>query len=346
MLDSWKDWIRKQGLSGSEPEPEYDEPLHSLEGQMNEHGDVYLPSEEVFRIHKRIRHCLDEDYDVGEEVDETLRLMREETENWGKRQPSESLNFSSQSPNNIPTLSKGTFPKTVTGDDELLGYCLILERNNAYLLQLVERYEQVSFKKRYSELMMSNESLQKEYNRLKSTNGKVYASYCNLLEEIKRMKEADKKLRQELTASKETKNSQDAEIRQLKKDLQRMQIENETSSSKVRELRKSNSSLQKSLSEKEDEMIKMKGTNIATSLKLERAEMLLLRERDIKAAVAVAEKASPVKQENEVPSEVLETEEEQEEEGKELSEPESASLPDDTIAQLQLRYQNKAKLAA
>ena len=346
MLDSWKDWIRKQGLSGSEPEPEYDEPLHSLEGQMNEHGDVYLPSEEVFRIHKRIRHCLDEDYDVGEEVDETLRLMREETENWGKRQPSESLNFSLQSPNNVPTWSKGTFPKTVTGDDELLGYCLILERNNAYLLQLVERYEQVSFKKRYSELMMSNESLQKEYNRLKSTNGKVYASYCNLLEEIKRMKEADKKLRQELNASKETKNSQDAEIRQLKKDLQRMQIENETSSSKVRELRKSNSSLQKSLSEKEDEMIKMKGTNIATSLKLERAEMLLLRERDIKAAVAVAEKASPVKQENEVPSEVLETEEEQEEEGKELSEPESASLPDDTIAQLQLRYQNKAKLAA
>ena len=345
MLDSWKDWIRKQGLSGSEPEPEYDEPLHSLEGQMNEHGDVYLPSEEVFRIHKRIRHCLDEDYDVGEEVDETLRLMREETENWGKRQPSESLNFSVQSPNNVPTWSKGTFPKTVTGDDELLGYCLILERNNAYLLQLVERYEQVSFKKRYSELMMSNESLQKEYNRLKSTNGKVYASYCDLLEEIKRMKEADKKLRQELTASKETKNSQDAEIRQLKKDLQRMQIENETSSSKVRELRKSNSSLQKSLSEKEDEMIKMKGTNIATSLKLERAEMLLLRERDIKAAVAVAEKASPVKQENEVPSEVLETEKE-EEEGKELSEPESASLPDDTIAQLQLRYQNKAKLAA
>ena len=345
MLDSWKDWIRKQGLSGSEPEPEYDEPLHSLEGQMNEHGDVYLPSEEVFRIHKRIRHCLDEDYDVGEEVDETLRLMREETENWGKRQPSESLNFSVQSPNNVPTWSKSTFPKTVTGDDELLGYCLILERNNAYLLQLVERYEQVSFKKRYSELMMSNESLQKEYNRLKSTNGKVYASYCDLLEEIKRMKEADKKLRQELTASKETKNSQDAEIRQLKKDLQRMQIENETSSSKVRELRKSNSSLQKSLSEKEDEVIKMKGTNIATSLKLERAEMLLLRERDIKAAVAVAEKASPVKQENEVPSEVLETEKE-EEEGKELSEPESASLPDDTIAQLQLRYQNKAKLAA
>lgn len=343
MLDSWKDWIRKQWLSGSEPE--YDEPLHSLEDQMNEHDDVYLPSEEVFRIHKRIRHCLDEDYDIGEEVDETLRLMREETENWGKRQPSESLNFSSQSPNNVPTWSKSTFPKTVTGDDELLGYCQILERNNAYLLQLVERYEQVSFKKRYSELMMSNESLQKEYNRLKSTNGKVYASYCDLLEEIKRMKEADKKLRQELTASKETKNSQDTEIRQLKKDLQRMQIENETSSSKVRELRKSNSSLQKSLSEKEDEVIKMKGTNIATSLKLERAEMLLLRERDIKAAVAVAEKASPVKQENEVPSEVLETEKE-EEEGKELSEPESASLPDDTIAQLQLRYQNKAKLAA
>jgi hypothetical protein len=343
MLDSWKDWIRKQGLSGSEPEYVV-EPLHSLEDQMNEHGDVYLPSEEVFKIHNRIRHCLDEDYDVGEEVDETLRLMREETENWGKGQPSESLNFSVQSPNNVTTWSKGTFPKTVTGDDELLGYCLMLERNNAYLLQLVERYEQVSFKKRYSELMMSNESLQKEYNRLKSTNGKVYASYCDLLEEIKRMKEADKKLRQELNASKETKNSQDAQIRQLKKDLQRMQVENETSSSKVRELRKSNSSLQKSLSEKEDEMIKMKGTNIATSLKLERAEMLLLRERDIKAAVAVAEEASPVKQENEVPSEVLETEEE--EEGEEVSEPESASLPDDTIAQLQLRYQNKAKLAA
>lgn len=349
MLPFFKSWTK--GTSSPQEVRSIDDTWLSFPNNASEDADVYLPKEELSRINDRIKHCLDFDTDFNEGVDHTLRLMREETQHWQESDDVDNDNDNDNQqqwrqhetpimPGSILQFKDSSSPVM---DDELLGYCLRLERNNAYLMQLVEKYEQVSFKKRYRELMMSNESLQKEYNRLKATNGKVYTSYCDLLEEIKKMKEASGKLKQELVDAKKDKNSESVELRRLQSQIRQLKIENETHSSKVRDLRTSNSALNKKLSEKEDEVIKLRAVNVATSLKLERAEKLVLKQQQTPNLKPKSdlEFHFEVKPEHPLDDDPI------------LEQPSSAEngdenqrdlQPDDTIALLQARYQTKSML--
>lgn len=72
--------------------------------------------------------------------------------------------------------------------DDLVPYVLKLEANNAFLQDFVDRFEEVSFHKRYQDASAENSRLMKEIERLRGTNSKVYASYCDLVEEVKQLR--------------------------------------------------------------------------------------------------------------------------------------------------------------
>jgi hypothetical protein len=300
--------------------------------------DLYIPNAELKSIHDRIRHCLDED-DITDYqgIDDTLKLMRDETAKW--YQPidilSEQINDPIYDDFNKLSIDKDFGDNNISNNnesDELLSYCTRLERNNAYLLQLVEKFEQVSFKKRYAELVLTNDNLQKEYNRLKSTNSKVYNSYCDLLEEIKKVKLENQSLKKKINHSLDFDRSKDKEIENLNTQIKKLNLENGSNQEKLKGLRKSNINLQKQISLKEDELIKMKGTNIATKLKLERAENMLLK---IESADQVELK--PTNKNNtdhfDLPSESKEPKEES-------FNIDSDDEVDDTIAFLQQKYKS------
>lgn len=253
-------------------------------------NDIHLSDDTIKSVHDRIRHCLDEDYEEAgmddgfgryKEVDDTLKLMREETEKWcnpglralnDNREPNDALyrDMEAELLENKPVED--------TQSNELLAYCLRLERNNAYLLYLVEKFEQVSFKKRYSDLLVANEKLQKEYSRLKSTNTKVYMSYCDLIEEIKRIKLENKSIKNRMNEDIQKSGQSVMEQNRLTDQMEKLKKENADNAEKLRTLRKNNVSLQRKIAEKEDELIKLNGVNVATKLKLKKAEALLLKQ--------------------------------------------------------------------
>lgn len=243
-------------------------------GQYSE--DVYLPEEEVRNIHERIRRCLDEeDAIINQDVDETLRLMRDETEKWYNGQGDNVPQYISEH-SNVPE-NEFVDADYVTEADELVGYCLRLERNNAYLLQLIEKFEQVSFKKRYDELLTSNNKLQQEYMRLKSTSTKIYASYCDILEEIRKFKSENLSLKRKIEQTKEESSTKEMENLRLREESKNLRMTNDNNNHKLSDLRKTLATLQRQIIEKDNEIAKLKGINIATKLKLERAENIILK---------------------------------------------------------------------
>ncbi|TID14155.1 hypothetical protein CANINC_004801 [Pichia inconspicua] len=276
------------------------------------------------QIRDRIRHCLDDDYDSND-VDQTLNLMRDETERWTNIETS--LDNNDQLP--ISEYEYEKIDKTSSPtNDELLGYCLRLERNNAYLTQLIDKFEQVSFKKRYSELLITNKKLENEYDRLKSTNSKVYSSYCDLLEENKRLKKTNKELSTKLARNDKESESANSEVEEIVSQLEKLKKENESNKKLLKDYRNSKMKLQKDLTEKENEVIKLKGENIATKLKLERIEKLVFKEK----ASNVSHEANA--NENEIANVNVNV-------NNEPTIPDDLVEEDDTIALLQAKYKTK-----
>lgn len=234
-----------------------------------------VPNNQFTEIRKRIMHCLDNDYDSGDvDVDHTLNIMREETEKWSS--PTTVFEFNDkvllQDDNPIEE-----FKLPVNENDELVGYCLRLERNNAYLMQMIEKFEQVSFKKKYSELLACNKKLQCEYDRLKNANSKVYNSYCDILEENKELKSENQEVKKNLLQSKQKTEDTRAETEKLILQVEKLKKENEINKQTIKDYRKSKTLLQKALSEREDEAVRLKSQHIATKLKLEKIENLVLK---------------------------------------------------------------------
>lgn len=233
-----------------------------------------IPANQYEQIRERIRHCLDDNYDDNE-VDQTLNLMRDETERWNNVETQEDYN------DYLPSMDWKLENIDETVDpmkDELLGYCLRLERNNAYLTQLIDKFEQVSFKKKYSELLAANKKLENEYGRLKSTNSKVYTSYCDLLEENKLLKKTNKELTNKLSKNEKESEGTNGEVEKLVKQMEKLKKENEENKQILKDYRKSKMKIQKEITDKENEILKLKGENIATKLKLERIENLVLKQ--------------------------------------------------------------------
>ncbi|ODQ47074.1 hypothetical protein PICMEDRAFT_71195 [Pichia membranifaciens NRRL Y-2026] len=271
VLQRLKLWIR-----GSEDTSEGPTHFNTIDFDKGFSEDVYLPDDEVRNIHDRIRRCLDdEETGNNQEVDGTLRLMRDETERWYSESKNETFE-PDLAPTNI--VNEKYTDRECDGDiNELVGYCLCLERNNAYLLQLIEKYEQVSFKKRYDELLTSNFKLQKEYTRLKSSNSKIYASYCDILEEIKKVKLDNGDLKKKVSQAREEFKAKKTETQKTEEEVKKLRTINDSNNHKLSELRKNSVTLQRHIMEKENEIAKLKGINIATKLKLERAENLVLK---------------------------------------------------------------------
>lgn len=168
--------------------------------------DFDLGSKEFNVINKRIQRYLRDDevnasYD--RDVDDTLRLIMDETGRWSRdagselnrrnddyvyeRQlPSAARGYQRESQNK--TTNTDDFEPNDDDDDDLLAYCLRLEENNSYLLDIVQRFEEISFQKKYNEVTLSNDRLEKEVERLKTSNSKVYSSYCDLVDEVKRLR--------------------------------------------------------------------------------------------------------------------------------------------------------------
>lgn len=243
--------------------------------------DVYLPDDEGRNIHDRIRRYLDDEATgTNPEVDETLRLMCDETERWYAQPKNETFEHDF-APTNVVD-ENYTEEEHDDGEmNELVGYCLCLERNNAYLLQLIEKYEQVSFKKRYNELLASNVKLQKEYTRLKSSNSKIYTSYCDILEEIKKVKSENGDLKKKISQAREEFRAKNTETVKTEEEVKKLRAINDSNNHKLSDLRKNSVTLQRHIMEKENEIAKLKGINIATKLKLERAENLILKGQGI-----------------------------------------------------------------
>lgn len=316
----------------------------------------HLRDEELQHVKDRIKQCLNDDsyYDTNNLglVDETLRLMRDETRRWDEYHDDHLIPDTKIGDFAADKLDKDGNTYDNTDAAELVGYCIRLERNNEYLLQLVEKFEQVSFKKRYSELLLSNERLQNEFQRLKVTNGKVYTSYCDLIEEMKKCQSENESLKRQLSRSKRDIKEKLSESTKLEVDFARLKLENEEYANKMHDLRKSNMQIRKEISIKEEENNKLRGENIALKLKLEKAENVLLNgqvnkkndqleQRTISPVVAVLQRdKTPV-------TKCIEKENEEINAGKEhiyKEENDSSQENDmeqDTIAFLQMKYQNK-----
>ncbi|GMM47546.1 hypothetical protein DAPK24_041440 [Pichia kluyveri] len=342
MFEGITTWIRSGRNKNSANLRGMYEDLSSMPN-IPDNGDVYLSDDELRKIHERIRKCIDDDQyvPIDDTVDNTLRIMREEIDKWYKPVRNE-RNEKNEEFEQIRRLDSS---KNINLDDfnigdaennELLSYCIRLENNNEYLLQLIEKFEQLSFKKRYSELLMMNENLQKEYNRLKSTNGKVYSSYCDLLEEVKKRQEENKMFKEQIKNVSKNNDDKSMKLRKLQIEIDKLKRENERNENKITDLRKSNNSFQRTISEKEDEIIKLKGTVMITKLKLERAEKIIFPPTKVEEARPETPVVTPVLEPVSTPL------------GIDENKPLESSTPekeiDDTIAQLHKKYQTKSKI--
>lgn len=199
--------ISKWGSKLYGGESDLKDPIRREMGQ-----DFELGSKEFDVINRRIQGYLRDDessVDYDRSVDDTLRLIMDETGRWGSSRLSggngenEELQFAPSSvrdrfngrtrnDNNNNNFDRGyrsedDYNEDIDEDD-LLGYCLRLEENNSYLLDIVQRFDEISFQKKYHEVSQVNEQLSKEVDRLKTTNGKIYTSYCDLVDEVKRIR--------------------------------------------------------------------------------------------------------------------------------------------------------------
>lgn len=167
-------------------------------------------------LNQRIQGYLGED--VGDPVDDTLRMIMDETERWDSSRNQSNFNARReyQYADSAADRNNGSIDiRNSAGDDELMAYALRLEANNSYLLDLIQRFDEISFQKKYHEVVETNAKLEAEVARLKSTNTKVYASYCDLVEEVR-------VLRSEKTRSARQMELLTSEIDQLKATRRRL----------------------------------------------------------------------------------------------------------------------------
>lgn len=253
--------------------------------------DINLNQNQLDEMNERIQSYLMDDSLTGE-VDNTLKIIQDETQRWNwssKYKSSINTPISATASATPKNQTKLQFASDTINNDELLVYCLKLERNNAFLLDLVDRFDDVSFHKKYKELLVANEQMSKEINRLKNTNSKVYSSYCDLIEEMKKIKlksltvekeqslfiKEIENLKDKINHLKNFNSSKDKLFEKHKEKESILEKENKHKENRIRELESSISDIQLKSQNKDELVSQLSATNVSLKLKLEKAEKIL-----------------------------------------------------------------------